>query len=170
MRAYLRLAAWCIRHRFVTALLAIAFFVGSLMLVPLLPTGFIPPDDLAKTQAAIELAPGSTFAQTRASAERARALVSKIADVRRVYVAIGGGSTGADPFAVGGAPEARKATLLVNLSPRGERSRSKQAIESATSAMTVAVTARAFGSPRSDSAARVRNWCLRSPATTARYC
>ncbi len=130
MRAYLRLAGWCIRHRFVTALLAIAFFVGSLMLVPLLPTGFIPPDDLAKTQASIELAPGSTFAQTRASAERARALVSKIADVRRVYVAIGGGSTGGDPFAVGGAPEARKATLLVNLSPRGERSRSKQAIES----------------------------------------
>jgi multidrug efflux pump subunit AcrB len=46
MRGYLASVAWCLKHRILTALAAGAFFVGSIMLVPLLPTGFIPPDDL----------------------------------------------------------------------------------------------------------------------------
>ena len=126
---YLRLAAWCIRHRFITIVLAALFFVGSLMLVPLLSTGFIPPDDLAQTQVKIELPPGSTFDQTVAAAEHARTLLAKNPDVKLIYTAIGGGATGSDPFAPGGAPEARKATLLINLTLREERSRSKQTIE-----------------------------------------
>ena len=51
--------------------------------------------------------------------------------MRLIYTAIGGGSTGNDPFAPGGAPEARKATFLINLTPRDERSVSKQDIEAA---------------------------------------
>ena len=53
----------------------------------------------------------------------------KDADVRQVYTAIGGGATGSDPFAMGGVPESRKATLLLNLSPRVGRTSSKQQIE-----------------------------------------
>ena len=45
-----------------TTLAAAVFFVGSFMLVPLLPTGFIPPDDLSQTQVTVSLPPGSTFA------------------------------------------------------------------------------------------------------------
>jgi multidrug efflux pump subunit AcrB len=37
------------------------FFFGSFALVPLLPTGFIPPDDLSQTQVYVSLPPGSTF-------------------------------------------------------------------------------------------------------------
>ena len=44
-----------------------------LMLVPLLPTGFVPPSDRAQTQINLELPPGSTLAETRAVAEQARA-------------------------------------------------------------------------------------------------
>ncbi len=131
MLGYLRLAAWCLRHRFLTALFAAAFFVGSLALIPLLPTGFIPPDDLAQTKLTIELPPGSTFDQTLERAEQTRVLLAKNPDVRLIYTAIGGGSTGNDPFAPGGAPEARKATFLINLTPRDERSVSKQDIEAA---------------------------------------
>lgn len=129
MRWYLRVARWCIRHRFITAVLAALFFAGSLMLVPLLPTGFIPPDDLAQTQVVIELPPGSTFEQTYEKAEQARTLIAKHPHVKLIYTAIGGGATGADPFAPGGAPDARKATLLLNLSPRDARDQNKQAIE-----------------------------------------
>lgn len=129
MRVYLRLARWCIKHRWLTSIGASAFFVGSLMLVPLLPTGFIPPDDLPKTMIAVELAPGSTPTQTRDMAEHARQIIKSNAEVRSVYAAIGAGSTGSDPFAPGGAAEARKATLLVYLTPRGERTKKKQQIE-----------------------------------------
>jgi len=118
---YLGLAGWCLRHRALTVLAAAVFFVGSLALVPLLPTGFIPPDDLSQTQVHVELAPGSTFAQTLAKAERAREIVAAHPHVRLVYTTVGGGATGADPFMPGGLPEVRKATLTINLSPRSER-------------------------------------------------
>ncbi|MBE2264049.1 MAG: efflux RND transporter permease subunit, partial [Burkholderiaceae bacterium] len=128
MGRYLRWVGWCLKHRFLTALAAAGFFVGSVMLIPLLPTGFIPPDDNSQTQIYLELAPGSTLAQTRDAAEQARKLVSRLPEVKSVYTTIGGGSAGTDPFAGGGAPESRKATLTIQLTRRGERAR-KQVIE-----------------------------------------
>ncbi|MES2941213.1 MAG: efflux RND transporter permease subunit, partial [Pseudomonadota bacterium] len=50
MRWYLRAATWCMHNRIKTALLAALFFFGSVALIPLLPTGFIPPDDNSQTQ------------------------------------------------------------------------------------------------------------------------
>jgi multidrug efflux pump subunit AcrB len=129
MRWYMRLATWCLKHRWLTSLGAFLFFVGSVMLVPLLPTGFIPPDDFSTTQVQIELPPGSTFKQTLEASERARGILTKIEHVTQVYSAIGGGTVGADPFAPAGASEARKANLTLTLTPREKRSSSKQQIE-----------------------------------------
>ena len=128
MPRYLAWASWCLRHRLITGAGAIAFFVGSVMLIPLLPTGFIPPDDNSQTQVYLELPPGSTLKDTMATAEAARVLLTRISEVRSVYTTIGGGSAGTDPFAGGGSAEARKATLTIQLTPRGERPR-KQVIE-----------------------------------------
>ncbi|WP_342617980.1 efflux RND transporter permease subunit [Rhodoferax sp. GW822-FHT02A01] len=125
---YMRWAAWCVKHRFTTALAALAFFVGSLMLIPLLPKGFIPPDDNSQTQAFLELPPGSTLTETKAVAEDARLRLMKINHVKSVYTTIGGGTAGSDPFAPDGAAEVRKATLTIQLDPRHERPR-KQGIE-----------------------------------------
>jgi multidrug efflux pump subunit AcrB len=130
MTRYLGWVAWCLRHRVLTSLAAGGFFVLSLMLIPLLPTGFIPPDDLAQTQVTVELTPGSTFEQTYRVAENVRLRLMEDPDVRQIYTAIGAGATGSDPFAVGGVPESRKATLLLNLSPRNGRTSNKQQIES----------------------------------------
>ena len=118
---YVALAAWCLRHRVVTMLAAAVFFFGSFALVPLLSTGFIPPDDLSQTQVYLSLPPGSTFQQTYVAAEQARSLVQENPHVRLVYTAIGGGAAGSDPFAPKGAAEVRKATLTINMTPRGER-------------------------------------------------
>jgi multidrug efflux pump subunit AcrB len=128
MRIYMRWANWCLRHRLLTMIGATLFFFGSIALVPLLPTGFIPPDDNSQTQVYLELPPGSTLQQTMASAEQARVLVSKINHIKNVYTTIGGGSAGGDPFAMQGAAEARKATLTILMSDRGSRPR-KQVIE-----------------------------------------
>jgi multidrug efflux pump subunit AcrB len=125
---YMRLAQWCLRRRWVTFGAAALFFAGSLALIPLLPTGFIPPDDNSQTQVYVELPPGSTLAQTRASAEQARALLMRVDHVRSVYTTIGGGSAGSDPFVNAGAAEVRRATLTIALSERGQRPR-KQVIE-----------------------------------------
>jgi multidrug efflux pump subunit AcrB len=113
-----------------TTIGAAVFFVGGFMLAGLLPTGFLPPDDLSQTQVTLTLPPGSRFDQTLEAAERARELVAANRRVTLVYTAVGGGSTGSDPFAGGGAAEVTKATLTLNLTPRGERGGvSKQDVE-----------------------------------------
>jgi len=128
MGGYLRLAQWCLKHRWWTVLGALAFFIGSLSLVPLLPTGFIPPDDNSQTQVYLELPPGTKLAQTQASAEAARQLLSQVPHIQSIYTTIGGGAAGADPFDPSGASEPRKATLTLLMSERGQRPR-KQVIE-----------------------------------------
>ena len=121
MARYLKWAAWCLKHRVMTLAAAAAFFVGSFALVPLLPTGFIPPDDLSQTQVYLSLPPGSTFEQTLATAEEARKIVQQNPYVKLVYTAVGGGASGSDPFMPRGASEVRKATLTINLIHRSER-------------------------------------------------
>jgi len=118
---YLGGAAWCLKHRVATQVAAAVFFFGSFALLPLLPTGFIPPDDVSQTQVYLTLPPGSGFAQTLEAAERARAIVERNEHVKMVYTAVGGGAAGADPFMPRGAAEVRKATLTISLSPRSQR-------------------------------------------------
>jgi multidrug efflux pump subunit AcrB len=129
MPLYLRITRWTLSHRWITMLSAVGFFIGSLMLVPLIPTGFIPPDDNSQTQVYVELAPGSTLTQTYAAAEQARSMIAKVEHVKSVYTTIGGGAVGSDPFQGGATSEVRKATLTVLLDERGERP-VKQVIES----------------------------------------
>ena len=130
LTAYARMAAWCLRWRWVTLAATAVFFFGSFSLVPLLPTGFIPPDDLSQTQVTVTLPPGSTLRQTTETAEHARQLVQRHPQVRLVYTAVGGGAAGSDPFSMSGVPEVRTAVLTINLTPRQERRGvSKQDVE-----------------------------------------
>ncbi len=127
---YLRWATWCLKHRIATLAAAAAFFFGSFALLPLLPTGFVPPDDFSQTQVYLSLPPGSTFEQTLAAAEQARAIVRRNPYVKLVYTAVGGGAAGSDSFTPRGAAEVRKATLTINMAPRSERRGvTKQVIE-----------------------------------------
>jgi multidrug efflux pump subunit AcrB len=114
MRAYLRVMQWCLRHRLVTAIGAGLFFVGSVSLVGLLPTTFIPPGDRGQTQVTIELAPGITLAQTERIAEQARKEIAALPHLVGIFSSIGGGSSG-DAFAPGAAAEARRAVLTSGL-------------------------------------------------------
>jgi len=130
MASYMRASRWALNHRWVTLGLAGAFFISSIALIPLLPKGFIPPDDNSQTQVYLELPPGATLSQTREAAEVARQLLTKVEHIKSVYTTVGGGSAGSDPFAPSGTTEVRKATLTVLLTERGQRPR-KQIIETA---------------------------------------
>ena len=129
MTHYLRWMQACLHHRYLTALAAALFFAGSIALIPLLPTGFVPPADRSQTFVNIELPPGSTLDDTRAIAEQARHIINQVKDVTLVYTSIGGGSGGGDLFSQGASSSARKATLSLRLTHRTERARSQQAIE-----------------------------------------
>jgi multidrug efflux pump subunit AcrB len=129
MRAYMRMVTWCLNHRWITLSSAIIFFIASLMLIPLLPTGFVPPPDTGQTQVRVELPPGSQFPDTLKAAEYARSLIKDHPEIKSVYTTIGGGSAGTDPFAGGASSEPRKATLTIQVTARSDRTASLQKIE-----------------------------------------
>ncbi|ENW80863.1 hypothetical protein F909_02151 [Acinetobacter sp. ANC 3929] len=129
MRGYMRLVTWCLNHRWITLAGAITFFICSVMLIPLLPTGFVPPPDTGQTQVRLELPPGSQFGDTLKTAEYARTLIKDHPEIKSIYTTIGGGAAGTDPFAGGASSEPRKATLTIQITARSDRSASLQDIE-----------------------------------------
>ncbi len=126
---YLGWAQWCLNNRKKTLLATAVFFFGSFMLAGTLPTAFQPKDNVSQTQVSLTLPPGSRFEQTYALAEQARQIVMQNPNVILVYTAIGGGATGGNAFEPASAADVRKATLSIQLKPRGERSLRKQQIE-----------------------------------------
>jgi multidrug efflux pump subunit AcrB len=129
MRTYLAVVKWCIKHRFITILLALILFIASLSVVPLLPTGFTPPGDLGQTAIKLELQPGSTLEDTRLAAEKARSLVADMPEVTHIFTSVGSFSGDGGPFALGSSADIRKATLTVNLTHRSKRQRKQTEIE-----------------------------------------
>ena len=129
MQRYLHVMRWCLRHRILTGIGAGIFFICSIALVPLLPTGFVPAADRAQTQINIELAPGSTLQQTAAVAEQARQLAMQVPGITGVFSSVGGGSSG-DAFAPGAAAEARRAVLTLTTVHRTKRHESMAQLES----------------------------------------
>jgi len=128
MQRYLAAMQWCLRHRRKTIFASAVFFAGSIALVPLLPTGFVPAADRAQTQINIELPPGSTLAETRRVAEQARIAAMQVKGIKHVFSSIGGGSSG-DAFAPGASAEARRAVLTLSTTHRDDRTESLGDIE-----------------------------------------
>ena len=121
MSWYLATVRWCLAHRKITTAAAIAFLIGSVALVPLIPTGFIPPSDENFTTVSVELPPGSSLDSTLRLAEAARGVLKGVEGIRSVFTTAGqaqqSGRDGAQPG------EVRRASLILVFLPRGERPR-----------------------------------------------
>ncbi|MFY9290905.1 MAG: efflux RND transporter permease subunit [Methylorubrum rhodinum] len=121
MRAYGRLVGWSVRHKWITLFVGLALFVGSLASTKLLPSGFIPKQDNARTLFMIELAPGARLPDTIAVADRVVARIRALPEVISVFV--DGGRQ------AGGKKETRLATLIVNLTPKNQREKRQWTLE-----------------------------------------
>jgi multidrug efflux pump subunit AcrB len=89
MAHYLAAVQWCLDHRKTTAAAATAFLVASIALVPLIPSGLIPPADGDFTTVSVELPPGSSLDSTLAVAEAARHALEAVNGVRGVFTTVG---------------------------------------------------------------------------------
>jgi multidrug efflux pump subunit AcrB len=118
MRRYLSAVRWCLGHPKATIAGASAFLVVSVALLPLIPMGFLPPDDRSLTEVSMELPPGSALAATTKVAEEVRFALKDVPGVRSVFTTIGQGGGGQGESSAGGV---RSATLTLLLSPRGSR-------------------------------------------------
>ena len=114
LKAYTRLVAWSVRRRIITVCLGLMVFFGSIASVMLLPSGFLPPEDVGRVLMAVELPPGSRLDDTRRVTNQISAELEKHPEVRRVFV--NGGRI------LGSGDEVRKATLVIGLTPKSERS------------------------------------------------
>jgi multidrug efflux pump subunit AcrB len=128
MRWYLGWVEWALRHRALTLLGALAMFVGSLGIAAIIPATFIPGSDLGRSNLSLELPPGARLAQTIAVSERARALLGEMPELRQTYATVGGVVDFGDPN-VSGIADVRKAVLVLDWGPEGDRDRSQDELE-----------------------------------------
>ena len=125
-RAYVALLLRSIRYRFVTVAAGIVLFIGSMWLSTLLPSGFIPNADVSRSVLALELPPGATLESTREAVDEITGLLKAQPEVASVFATAGSGSAGEGASSGG---EVRKATIIVNLVPRGARAATQKEFE-----------------------------------------
>jgi multidrug efflux pump subunit AcrB len=117
MRTYLSLVSWCLKHRAVTIAAASVIFFGSLLMISQIPSGFLSTEDNTTTFVIIGAPPGSNLEQTTALAERARAALATIPEVKSVFAAIGAGVNVGNMRADSSTGDVRTAQLTVRLYP-----------------------------------------------------
>ena len=110
---YRLLLQWALRHRLTTMAIALAFFIASAMLVPLIPKGFVDDGDFGISNVSIELPPGSTLEDVSKVVTQATDIIRQNPVVERVLAT----------------EEINSASLAINLKPREKRNISQKQFE-----------------------------------------
>jgi hydrophobic/amphiphilic exporter-1 (mainly G- bacteria), HAE1 family len=84
---------WCLRHRIITMLFAIAAFVGSFFLLPNVGVEFVPTTDNGELSVEIETPIGSSLDYTAIKANQMTDIIREFPEVETTYVTIGSGSS-----------------------------------------------------------------------------
>ncbi|WP_234050192.1 MULTISPECIES: efflux RND transporter permease subunit [unclassified Xanthobacter] len=136
MHVYMRLLGWSLRHRFLTIAMGLGIFIGTIFLSTLLPSGFLPNNDISRSMVSIELPPGTTLAETQAVSDRITRLLLDRPEVANVYATAGSGGSGGLAMLAG---EVRKAQIVINLKPRAEREMDQKTFEASLNAPLAAI-------------------------------
>jgi len=113
LQAYTKLVTWSVKHYFLTVLAGLAIFAASIWSITLLPQGFLPAQDTARSLLAMELPPGSQLAYTEKITEEIVARLRKRPEIKSIFV-----DGGRVPP---GTQEVRRAALIINYTPKKER-------------------------------------------------
>ena len=99
-KVYLNVLNWSLDHRMAACAIGGALFVGSLMLLPLLPTAFTPEGDPDYLNLKIQGPPGATIEQMDLAVQRIDTVFAKEPAVAGVFATVG--STSGDVLRGGG--------------------------------------------------------------------
>ncbi|WP_316190345.1 MULTISPECIES: efflux RND transporter permease subunit [unclassified Bradyrhizobium] len=121
LRGYHAVVSWSVKHYFITVVIGFAIFAASILSIKLLPQGFLPAQDTARSLLAMELPPGSQLAFTEQVTEGIVARLRKRPEVRSVFV-----DGGRSPP---GIMEVRRAALIINYTPKSERKVTQKELE-----------------------------------------
>jgi multidrug efflux pump subunit AcrB len=125
LQTYTRLVTWSVKHYLITVLIGFGIFAASIWSITLLPQGFLPAQDTARSLLAMELPPGSQLAFTEKVTEQIVTRLRKRPEVRSVFV--DGGRVPPGTF------EVRRAALIINYTPKTQRKATQRQLELAIS-------------------------------------
>ncbi len=111
---YQSILRWALIHKIKTLLVALAVFVTSIFMVPLLGTEFVPKADFSETSLNFYTPVGSSLEATEAKAKQVEAIVREFPEVRYTLATINTGNAQGKIYA----------NIYVRLVNRKERSRS----------------------------------------------
>ena len=100
---------WALRHRVTTLILAVAFFFGSLQLIPYIPKGLFNGGDTGLSTIQVELPPGSTLSDTEKITQKIDRLIKNNPAVDSILTTVGQDN------------KVNSAEIFVNLLPKEER-------------------------------------------------
>ena len=91
-RGYQSILRWALVHKIKTLLLALAIFVASVFMVPLLGTEFVPKADFSETSLNFYTPVGSSLEATEAKAKQVESIVRELPEVRYTLTTINTGN------------------------------------------------------------------------------
>ncbi|MBP9905880.1 MAG: efflux RND transporter permease subunit [Rhodoferax sp.] len=111
---YQGILRWSLQHKLTTLAIALTIFVGSVFMVPLLGTEFVPKSDFSETNLTFHTPVGSSLDVTQARAQQVDAVIRSFPEVRYTLTTIN----------TGNAPGKIYASIYIRLVDRAERRRS----------------------------------------------
>ncbi|RYX95167.1 MAG: efflux RND transporter permease subunit [Comamonadaceae bacterium] len=118
---YQKILRWSLVHKLATTLLAVAIFITSLFMVPLLGTEFVPKADFSETSLNFYTPVGSSLEATEAKARQVEAILDEYPEVRYSLATINTGNAQGKMYA----------SVYVRLVDRKDRSRSVDQLSAA---------------------------------------
>jgi len=112
--AYQAILRWSLAHKLATVLGAIAIFLASIFMVPLLGTEFVPKADYSETSLSFYTPVGSSLELTESKAKQVEAILREFPEVRYTVATINTGAAAGKIYA----------SVYVRLVDRKDRSRS----------------------------------------------
>jgi HAE1 family hydrophobic/amphiphilic exporter-1 len=120
---YRNVLEWALDHRIVASIVGGVVFFASIMLVPLLPTGFQPAGNPDYVYVKIQGPPGATVEAMSDAVDRVNALMRKQPEVTSVFSQVGStAATGGPGFGFGGGSSLQDGTITVLLDPHRKAS------------------------------------------------
>jgi multidrug efflux pump subunit AcrB len=116
-RTYDAMLEWAMANRLATVMMAVGFFVFSLMLFQNMPTSLFSDSDVGITSVSLEQPPGASLDQMLSATRRACDILQGHPDVDKVIARIGDGAA------------VNSASITVVLKPRESRQKTQQQIE-----------------------------------------
>ena len=111
---YQRILRWSLLHKLATVVMAVAIFVLSIFMVPLLGTEFVPKADFSETTVNFYTPPGSSLELTETKARQVDAILRELPEVRYTLTTINSGNAAGKNYA----------NVYVRLVDRRQRQRS----------------------------------------------